>query len=168
MRAPALAQAAQNRLTTNDALTYLREVKNRFQDNKDVYDTFLEIMKEFKAQRCGARRPGTACALRPGSRGQQRGQGRPAAGCRRREWRVQVGGGPRGPPTVPACPWPTPIVLGCRARRIDTAGVIQRVKDLFKGHKELVLGFNTFLPKVRGRAGGAWPGARGCRAPIAA
>jgi hypothetical protein len=42
-----------HRLTTNDALTYLREVKNRFADKKDVYDTFLEIMKEFKAQRCG-------------------------------------------------------------------------------------------------------------------
>eukprot|EP00882_Tetradesmus_deserticola_P017808 GHRQ01019100.1.p1 GENE.GHRQ01019100.1~~GHRQ01019100.1.p1 ORF type:complete len:190 (+),score=74.67 GHRQ01019100.1:374-943(+) len=70
-----------HRLTTNDALTYLREVKNRFADKKDVYDTFLEIMKEFKAQ------------------------------------------------------------------RIDTAGVIARVKELFRGHKELVLGFNTFLPK---------------------
>jgi hypothetical protein len=34
---------------------------------------------------------------------------------------------------------------------IDTAGVIQRVKDLFRGHKELILGFNTFLPKVRAR-----------------
>ncbi len=33
------------------ALTYLRAVRNRFSDNKDVYDTFLEIMKEFKAQR---------------------------------------------------------------------------------------------------------------------
>lgn len=32
--------------------------------------------------------------------------------------------------------------------RIDTAGVIMRVKELFRGHKELVLGFNTFLPKV--------------------
>ena len=42
-----------HRLTTNDALTYLREVKNRFADKKEVYDTFLEIMKEFKAQRCG-------------------------------------------------------------------------------------------------------------------
>jgi paired amphipathic helix protein Sin3a len=31
---------------------------------------------------------------------------------------------------------------------IDTSGVILRVKDLFKGHKQLVLGFNTFLPKV--------------------
>lgn len=42
---------AQNRLTTSDALSYLREVKNRFGENKQVYDTFLEIMKEFKAQR---------------------------------------------------------------------------------------------------------------------
>lgn len=39
------------KLTTNDALSYLREVKTRFAENKDVYDTFLEIMKEFKAQR---------------------------------------------------------------------------------------------------------------------
>lgn len=38
--------------------------------------------------------------------------------------------------------------LPCCVCRIDTAGVIQRVKELFKGHKELVLGFNTFLPKV--------------------
>jgi hypothetical protein len=48
-----------HKLTTNDALTYLREVKNRFADKKDVYDTFLEIMKEFKAQRCGPPRPGS-------------------------------------------------------------------------------------------------------------
>lgn len=53
-RGPPLPHALgqQHRLTTNDALTYLREVKNRFADNKEVYDTFLEIMKEFKAQRC--------------------------------------------------------------------------------------------------------------------
>ena len=31
--------------------------------------------------------------------------------------------------------------------RIDTAGVIARVKELFKGHRDLILGFNTFLPK---------------------
>lgn len=40
-----------NRLTTSDALSYLREVKNRFSNNKHIYDHFLEIMKEFKAQR---------------------------------------------------------------------------------------------------------------------
>lgn len=31
--------------------------------------------------------------------------------------------------------------------RIDTDGVIVRVKELFKGHHDLILGFNTFLPK---------------------
>lgn len=52
MAGGAVAQAsAANKLTTNDALSYLREVKTRFADNKEVYDTFLEIMKEFKAQR---------------------------------------------------------------------------------------------------------------------
>ncbi|KAF5839292.1 hypothetical protein DUNSADRAFT_1165 [Dunaliella salina] len=78
--APGSAQG-QGKLTTGDALNYLREVKVRFADRKEVYDTFLEIMKEFKAQ------------------------------------------------------------------RIDTSGVIIRVKQLFKGHRELILGFNTFLPR---------------------
>ena len=31
--------------------------------------------------------------------------------------------------------------------RTDTTGVIARVKELFKGHTNLILGFNTFLPK---------------------
>jgi paired amphipathic helix protein Sin3a len=74
--------ANNQRLTTNDALTYLRAVKNKFQDKRCVYETFLEIMKEFKAQ------------------------------------------------------------------TIDTQGVIQRVKNLFKGNRHLIIGFNTFLPKV--------------------
>jgi hypothetical protein len=34
-------------------------------------------------------------------------------------------------------------------RRIDTNGVILQVKQLFRGHRELILGFNTFLPKAR-------------------
>ncbi|XP_010553645.1 PREDICTED: paired amphipathic helix protein Sin3-like 5 isoform X2 [Tarenaya hassleriana] len=68
------------RLTTSDALSYLKAVKDKFQDKKEKYDTFLEVMKDFKAQ------------------------------------------------------------------RIDTNGVIARVKDLFKDYHELLLGFNTFLP----------------------
>ena len=40
-------------LTTNDALSYLRDVKQMFSHDKHVYDTFLEIMKDFKAQRYG-------------------------------------------------------------------------------------------------------------------
>lgn len=31
--------------------------------------------------------------------------------------------------------------------RIDTSGVILRVKELFKGNRDLILGFNTFLPE---------------------
>ncbi|KAH9739826.1 Paired amphipathic helix protein Sin3-like 2 [Citrus sinensis] len=69
------------KLTTSDALTYLKEVKDMFQDQREKYDMFLEVMKDFKAQ------------------------------------------------------------------RTDTAGVIARVKDLFKGHNNLIFGFNTFLPK---------------------
>ncbi|KAK1383711.1 paired amphipathic helix protein Sin3-like 2 [Heracleum sosnowskyi] len=75
------AGPAAQRLTTNDALSYLKEVKDMFHDQREKYDTFLDVMKDFKAQ------------------------------------------------------------------RIDTTGVIARVKDLFKGHNNLIFGFNTFLPK---------------------
>ncbi|CAH8340496.1 unnamed protein product [Eruca vesicaria subsp. sativa] len=69
------------KLTTNDALSYLKDVKDMFQDQREIYDRFLEVMKDFKAQ------------------------------------------------------------------RTDTRGVIARVKELFKGHNNLIYGFNTFLPK---------------------
>ena len=39
------------KLTTNDALSYLKDVKEMFQDQKEKYDMFLEVMKDFKAQR---------------------------------------------------------------------------------------------------------------------
>ncbi|XP_020586543.1 paired amphipathic helix protein Sin3-like 4 [Phalaenopsis equestris] len=67
-------------LTTNDALAYLKAVKDAFQDKKEKYEEFLEVMKGFKSH------------------------------------------------------------------RIDTSGVILRVKELFIGHRDLLLGFNTFLP----------------------
>eukprot|EP00268_Persea_americana_P032753 TRINITY_DN322_c0_g1_i5.p1 TRINITY_DN322_c0_g1~~TRINITY_DN322_c0_g1_i5.p1 ORF type:complete len:1449 (+),score=328.48 TRINITY_DN322_c0_g1_i5:313-4659(+) len=69
------------KLTTTDALDYLKAVKEMFQDKREKYDEFLAVMKDFKAQ------------------------------------------------------------------RIDTTGVISRVKELFKGHRDLILGFNTFLPR---------------------
>lgn len=81
-RAAVMPESLTQRLTTVDALTYLREVKSMFTSQREVYETFLEIMKEFKAQ------------------------------------------------------------------TIDTYGVIQRVKQLFKGNRNLIIGFNTFLPKV--------------------
>jgi paired amphipathic helix protein Sin3a len=40
------------------------------------------------------------------------------------------------------------IMKDFKASRIDTPGVVARVKTLFKGDRELILGFNTFLPKV--------------------
>ncbi|TPX35347.1 hypothetical protein SmJEL517_g02267 [Synchytrium microbalum] len=67
-------------LNVKDALSYLDQVKNQFGDQPDVYNRFLDIMKEFKSQ------------------------------------------------------------------SIDTPGVINRVSTLFRGHPNLITGFNTFLP----------------------
>ncbi|XP_075988190.1 SIN3 transcription regulator family member A isoform X2 [Anticarsia gemmatalis] len=86
--APAAAQqpagAQFQRLKVEDALSYLDQVKYKFNTQPQVYNDFLDIMKEFKSQ-----------------------------------------------------------TLSCR---IDTPGVITRVSNLFKGHPELIVGFNTFLP----------------------
>eukprot|EP00095_Tigriopus_kingsejongensis_P007627 maker-scaffold995_size72343-snap-gene-0.21 protein:Tk07627 transcript:maker-scaffold995_size72343-snap-gene-0.21-mRNA-1 annotation:"paired amphipathic helix protein sin3a" len=68
------------RLKVEDALSYLDQVKYKFGNQPQVYNDFLDIMKEFKSQ------------------------------------------------------------------SIDTPGVIARVSTLFRGHPELIVGFNTFLP----------------------
>lgn len=68
------------RLKVEDALSYLDQVKYQYSDQPQIYNNFLDIMKEFKSH--------------------------------------------------------------C----IDTPGVIQRVSTLFKGHSELIYGFNMFLP----------------------
>ncbi|KAG8046134.1 hypothetical protein GUJ93_ZPchr0008g12101 [Zizania palustris] len=79
---PAAGSAmAGQKLTTNDALVYLKAVKDKFQDKREKYEEFLEVMRDFKSE------------------------------------------------------------------RIDTNGVIIRVKTLFNGYPELILGFNAFLPK---------------------
>ncbi|RWV81140.1 hypothetical protein GW17_00057468 [Ensete ventricosum] len=49
--APASAATATPKLTTNDALAYLKAVKDIFQDKREKYDEFLEVMKDFKSQR---------------------------------------------------------------------------------------------------------------------
>ncbi|KAK3597908.1 hypothetical protein CHS0354_042245 [Potamilus streckersoni] len=68
------------RLKVEDALSYLDQVKLQFGNQPQVYNDFLDIMKEFKSQ------------------------------------------------------------------TIDTPGVINRVSNLFRGHPDLIVGFNTFLP----------------------
>ena len=37
------------------------------------------------------------------------------------------------------------IMKEFKAQSIDTPGVIDRVLELFRGNRELILGFNTFL-----------------------
>ncbi|ONM30585.1 Paired amphipathic helix protein Sin3-like 3 [Zea mays] len=78
---PSGAAFTNQKLTTNDALVYLKAVKDKFQDKREKYEEFLEVMRDFKSE------------------------------------------------------------------RIDTNGVIVRVKTLFNGYPELILGFNAFLPK---------------------
>jgi paired amphipathic helix protein Sin3a len=78
--AAAAAGNAYRPLNVRDALTYLDQVKLQFQDEPEVYNKFLDIMKDFKSQ------------------------------------------------------------------AIDTPGVIERVSQLFRGHPQLIIGFNTFLP----------------------
>lgn len=41
------------RLKVEDALSYLDQVKLQFGNQPQVYNDFLDIMKEFKSQRCG-------------------------------------------------------------------------------------------------------------------
>ena len=43
------AAGSATRLTEDDALYYLREVKERFWDNREVYESFLDLMKDFKS-----------------------------------------------------------------------------------------------------------------------
>jgi paired amphipathic helix protein Sin3a len=40
------------RLKVEDALSYLDQVKYKFGNQPQVYNDFLDIMKEFKSQRC--------------------------------------------------------------------------------------------------------------------
>lgn len=43
-------QGAHGQLNVKDALSYLDQVKFQFQDQPDVYNKFLDIMKDFKSQ----------------------------------------------------------------------------------------------------------------------
>lgn len=74
------SSSAYRPLNVKDALSYLDQVKIQFFNQADVYNNFLDIMKDFKSQ------------------------------------------------------------------SIDTPGVIDRVSTLFRGHPNLIQGFNTFLP----------------------
>lgn len=53
------------KLTTNDALAYLKAVKDIFQDKREKYDDFLEVMKDFKAQRFDHVVTHSSCTISP-------------------------------------------------------------------------------------------------------
>lgn len=48
--APHQPVATERPLNVTDALTYLDSVKMKFQTNPEVYNRFLDIMKDFKSQ----------------------------------------------------------------------------------------------------------------------
>lgn len=50
-------------LQLQDALTYLDQVKVQFHDQPDVYNRFLDIMKDFKSQSCVMRSPTLALEM---------------------------------------------------------------------------------------------------------
>lgn len=48
---PSGAALTNQKLTTNDALVYLKAVKDKFQDKREKYEEFLEVMRDFKSER---------------------------------------------------------------------------------------------------------------------
>ena len=50
--AAGMKASSDDAMRKQEALTYLRELKERLKNKKDTYDEFLEIMKEFKGQMC--------------------------------------------------------------------------------------------------------------------
>ena len=96
-----------------DALSYLDKVKLQFGNHPQVYNDFLDIMKEFKSQRY------FVASM----------------------YHVRMY----------LCMYVLIMFINCMYvhaffSSIDTPGVIARVSNLFKGHPDLIVGFNTFLP----------------------
>ncbi|CAL0313139.1 unnamed protein product [Lupinus luteus] len=48
-----MASEGGKRVTTKDALLYLKEIKSVFKEDKEKYEYFLQIMKDFKQNRIG-------------------------------------------------------------------------------------------------------------------
>ena len=94
-----------------DAFSYLDQVKAQFGKQPQVYNDFLDILKEFMSQRsvCLSVCPSICLFIS-----------------------LSV--------SLPL------YLFNILISSIDTPGVIGRVSNLFKGHPDLIMGFNTFLP----------------------
>lgn len=125
-------------MTTGDAIAFLAAVKRRFGGGASgggppQYEALLETLRQLRANQCVF----------------SHGHTRTRAECSRRTWRASAGS--ESSLLIPSEPSPKPRLTHTH-RRLDTAGVVARVQRLFRGHRDLILGFNAFLPKARRRA----------------
>ena len=113
-----------------DALSYLDQVKLQFGNQPQVYNQFLEIMKEFKSQRLSLLYHASAAP------------------------RTLLNALYQYLIPLLLCTISNIPLRFFSLLSIDTPGVIRRVQELFDGHNDLIMGFNTFLPP--GYKVGAW------------
>ncbi|KAK2458449.1 paired amphipathic helix protein Sin3 [Trifolium repens] len=144
-------------LTTKDALTFLEAVKVAFQDERGKYDEFLKILKDFKASKIST--------IGVSSRAKEllKGHKDLILGFNNflpKGYEIDV----RRKQTVDdalaflkavkvAFQNETEkydefieILKDFKAGRTNSIGVTSRVRELFKEHIHLILGFNNFLP----------------------
>lgn len=126
-------QSQSRALNVKDALSYLDQVKIQFSVQPEVYNKFLDIMKDFKSQRCDYfdychNYCGTAFNFK-------------AISLSAHDAFFYLGASDAFIILTADCMPKTMLI-----NSIDTPGVIERVSTLFKGHPSLIVGFNTFLP----------------------
>ncbi|XP_045820398.1 uncharacterized protein LOC123913639 [Trifolium pratense] len=159
-------------LETNDALAFLKKVKDVFQGkNREKYDEFLEILKDFKAQRIH-----TSIVVER-VKEMFKGHTDLISGFNvflPNTFQIQLHTGRRSE-TEDASAFIEKvkdvfevknkekydefleILKDSKAGRIDRSVVAERVKEMFEGHTDLILGFNAFLPntlQIQLRTGG--------------
>ncbi|KAL6501412.1 hypothetical protein OROGR_026545 [Orobanche gracilis] len=183
------------RLTTTDALSYLKNVKEIFQVKRDKYDDFLDVMKDFKTQRIDT--SGVTLKVRELFKGYRNlilgcnmflpkgfeiglpPQDEPFLRKKPVEFaeaisfmitllsgqvQMSTAGSAQRLTTTDALSYLKnvketfqvkrdkyddflDVMKDFKTQRIETSGVTLKVRELFKGYRNLILGCNMFLPK---------------------
>ncbi|GAU33083.1 hypothetical protein TSUD_227420 [Trifolium subterraneum] len=150
-------------LETNDAFAFLKKVKDAFQGkNREKYDEFLEILKDFKAQRIH-----TSIVVER-VKEMFKGHADLISGFNvflPNTFQLQLDTG-RQSETEDASAFIEKvkdvfevknkekydefleILKDSKTGRIDRSVAVERVKEMFEGHTDLILGFNAFLPNT--------------------
>ncbi|TKY58568.1 Paired amphipathic helix protein Sin3 3 [Spatholobus suberectus] len=176
----------------DDALAYVKRVKDTLQDEKEKYEIFLDVLKDFKARRINAGSvTARVKALFKGHRDllvgfnfflpkeyeiilpledEQPPQKVPVELVKDKNFagKIKLGsttsGGEQTPFINDAIAYVNAVkdtfqdekekyenflyvMKDYLDRRIDVGGVTVRVTELLKGHRDLLVGFNAFLPK---------------------